>query len=86
MILRDDEQVEFIKLTGARMEQVKESIPQIETADEAKSFIIGSTGTLRFLAEKLLSPDVYKDLDGYINFETKIANDMAERLRRIEGF
>lgn len=82
--LSDDEQVEFIKLAAARMQTVKESIPQIDTADEAKSFVIGSAGTLTFLAEKLLSPDVYNDLDDYINSETKVINDIIERLRRIE--
>jgi hypothetical protein len=66
------------------MQIVKDSIPQIETADEAKAFIIGSVGTLTFLAEKLLSPDVYIDLDDYINHETKAANEIVERLRLIE--
>lgn len=44
MALRNnDEQIEFVRLTGAMMEQVKESIPQIETTEEARSFVISKT-------------------------------------------
>lgn len=82
--LSDYEQVEFIKLADIRMKQIKESIPQIDTADEAKAFFIGATGTLTFLAEKLLSPDVYNDLEEYINSETKTINEMIDRLRGLE--
>lgn len=81
LILRDEEQIEFIKLAGARMQIVKDSIPYIDTDAEAKSFIIGSAGTLTFLAEKLLSPDVYKDLEDYIKSETRSANEMVDRFR-----
>ena len=84
MILKHEEQIEFIKLAGKRMQIVKDSIPQIETANEAQSFAIGSAGTLTFLAEKLLSPDVYNDLEDYISSEMKSINNMIERLRKIE--
>lgn len=82
--LSDEEQVEFIKLVGKRMQIVKDSIPQIETANEAQSFAMGSAGTLTFLAEKLLSPDVYNDLEDYISSEMKSISGMIERLRKIE--
>jgi hypothetical protein len=82
--LSDDEQVEFIKLAGERMQIVKDSIPQIETANEAQSFAIGSAGTLTFLSEKLLSPDVHNDLEDYISSEMKSINSMIDRLRKIE--
>ena len=84
MRLKHEEQIEFIKLAGERMQIVKDSIPQIETANEAQSFAIGSAGTLAFLSEKLLSPDVHNDLEDYISFEMKSINKMIERLRKIE--
>lgn len=84
MRLKYEEQIEFIKLAGERMQIVKDSIPQIETANEAQSFAIGSAGTLTFLSEKLLSPDVHNDLEDYISSEMKSISNMVERLRKIE--
>jgi hypothetical protein len=80
MVLTDREQEEFLTLLGERLSQVKDAIPYIETTYEAKSFVIGSIGTLRYLAEKLLSPDTYSIVDKHIESETKIINSIIERL------
>jgi transcription initiation factor TFIIIB Brf1 subunit/transcription initiation factor TFIIB len=74
--LSDDEQINFIKLVEARMQVVKDSIPHIDNANEARSFVMGSVETLTFLAEKLLPKNVYNDIEYYINSEIKIIDKM----------
>ena len=66
------------------MEQVRNTIPQIETADEAISYVLGSSQTLKYLSEKFLSPDVSKDLDEFIDSQVESLKGPIERLRQIE--
>ena len=84
MVLIDEQQEEFVTLVGERLDQIKDAIPYIETTHEATSFIIGSVGTLRYFAEKLLSQDSYNIVDKHIDSETKVINKMIERLRFIQ--
>lgn len=79
MVLTDQDQTEFIKATGGRMEQIRNVIPQIETADEAISYVLGSSQTLKYLSEKFLSPDVSKDLDEFIDFQVECIKDFIEK-------
>jgi hypothetical protein len=84
MVLTDEQQEEFATLVGERLDQIKDAIPYIETTHEAASFVIGSVESLRYLAEKLLSPDTYKIVDRHIDSEVKVINIMIERLRFIQ--
>lgn len=84
MALTDKEQEEFVMLVGERLDQIKDAIPYIETTHEASSFVVGSVGTLNYLAKKLLSPDTYNVLDKHIDSEVKVINKMIERIRHIQ--
>jgi len=84
MVLTDKEQEELLKLIGERLDQIKDAIPYIDTADEAKQFVIGSIGTLRYFAKKLLHTYAYNIIDRHINSETNVIKAMIERLRLIQ--
>jgi hypothetical protein len=81
MVLSDKDQIEFVTLVGNRLEQVKDSIPYIETTHEASTFVTGSVGTLDYLAKELLSPDTYNIVDRHIKSEVKVINVIIERIR-----
>ncbi len=80
MVLNGKEQEEFIIAISERLKDVKNSIPQIETTNEARGFVIGSLETLAYMSKRLLPPDKLKEMVGAIEEQEMILANMIERL------
>ena len=86
MVLRnEDEQYELVRLIGARMEQVKESIPQMSDADEARNYAMGTASTLSYLAKKLLPNETFGEVDRFLDSEMSNINGYIDRMKSVEG-
>lgn len=81
MVLEGKAQDEFVMLVSSRLKEVRESIPQIDTADEARGFAIGSLGTLSYMSKRLLSPEMSKKMDDAIEEQEILLAKMIEKLK-----
>lgn len=83
MALKGEGQEEFIIVISERLKDVKNSIPQIESSDEARGFAIGSLETLAYMSKRLLPPDKLKEMIGAIEEQEMILANMIERLEKL---
>lgn len=84
MVLKGEEQEEFVMAVSDRLKDIKDSIPQIETSDEARGFVIGSLGTLAHMSKRLLSPDTLKKMNEAIEEQEIILAKIIKRLEMLE--
>jgi len=84
MVLKEEDQEEFIMAVSERLKDVKDSIPQIETSEEARSFVIGSLGTLAYMSKRLLSSDKLKEMNDAIEEQEMIIAKMIEKPEKLE--
>lgn len=83
MVLKGEGQEEFIITISERLKDVKNSIPQIESSDEARGFVIGSLETLAYISKRLLPPDKLKEMIGAIEEQEMILASLIERLEKL---
>lgn len=80
MITNYDEQVQLIELVIGILSQISDEIPHLESVTEARGYINGATTSLRFISEKMLPPDLFKEINRYIDSEIKGFNTMIDDL------
>lgn len=80
MITNYDEQVQLLELVIRMLTKISDEIPHLESVAEARGYVNGAITPLRFISEKMLSPDLFKEINRYIDSETKGFNAMIDSL------